>query len=603
MTGISDAIGAASRELELRFAAEEQREIELTESERWARDPVALFETGELWIGSKFSDGGGAHAPTRIRPVRFHPFPAQLRTLAAWVDLETLRRTGLLVFRNIAIEKSRQIGETWAFAAILWWLLHFHASRGLAMHTDQGEIDDGGRSNTEKSLFGKVRYIDGRADRQAIAGLGELEFRPFSTRPATIQNLARGGIVYGEGQTDNPGRGGTFDYALADEAAFIRHGEKVYAALDEACPDGKALLSTVNGDTNWHARICDERPANYEYLRLHWSEHPVYSQGLHVAGEEADCAFCEGNRQQIRWVASNPQAHRYPGRLTSPWYDARVIGKTDEQVANELDIDRARALGGRVYAEFQQETHVESGGLPYSQELGIARLELFWDFGLDATSVVVCQDAPADYRVIGILERGDLWGTTATPELVSDALLAYLEELGVETRTLTKAWTRRMTCVGDPAGQDRNEWSGRPFVHAYRRLGWNIVSPSRRYTKRAEITIAAVKRLLTGVPKPLRVCGVNAAEFALHARNNTWPTDESGRRRIGSTRPNDDEHNHAMRAFAYGIVWKWPHLADPYDDDDDPPPPGQEEPETPEALVNRRREAGVLTGFRQGMSL
>src|SRR5581483_12159350 len=126
--------------------------------------------------------------------------------------------------------------------------------------------------------------------------LGALKSRPCSRDRAKVENPANGAVVVGEGQTDNPGRGSTFDFVLGDEFAFVEHGEKVYAALDEACPDGKALFSTVDGDANAHARICDEKPQGWTYLRLHWSTHPVYSQGVHVAGEQPDsCALCAGN--------------------------------------------------------------------------------------------------------------------------------------------------------------------------------------------------------------------------------------------------------------------------------------------------------------------
>jgi len=551
MAGLAEAAAAAARELELRFAAEEQRQIELTAQERWARDPVGWINQ-HVWIASVFADDG---IRRRVRPIRMRLFPDQERTIGAWIDLDQLAAAGELRFRNVVIEKSRQIGETWLFAAVICWILLHHRVVGGALHTNGNEIDDGGERNTLKSLFGKVRYIADRVDRDRAPGLGRLRFWPLSNQgPAKIENLQTGSIVYGEGQKDSPFRGSTLDYALIDEAAFVRHGELVHGAIDDACPAGKAYLSTVNGDDNVHARLADQEPEGWTYLRLHWSTHPVYGQGVHVAGDDPGCALCAGVLAGLDWTPRAPVAHRYPGKLTSPWYDQAVIGKTDEQVARELDIDREAALTARVYSEFQTERHVVPEGIRYDPALPV---EFAWDFGLDVTAVVVLQDAPRELNAIGLLEVGDRVGTTATPELVAAALRELLLRLGVPARETTPFWTLKMQGYGDPSGEYGRTTGPSEFI-AYRRQGFSIIGPPR-HLQRVETTIAAVKRLLLGTPKPLRICGVNAAELARHFRNNRWPVDPySGNRRKGSTRPEDDIHNHALRALAYYAVAKFP---------------------------------------------
>jgi hypothetical protein len=66
--------------------------------------------------------------------MRMTLFPDQERTIAG---LDRPRappsETGELVFRNVVIEKSRQIGETWLFAALLLWAA-LPPVQGLAMH-------------------------------------------------------------------------------------------------------------------------------------------------------------------------------------------------------------------------------------------------------------------------------------------------------------------------------------------------------------------------------------------------------------------------------------------------------------------------------------
>ncbi|MGH2801187.1 MAG: hypothetical protein ACRDM0_26640, partial [Thermoleophilaceae bacterium] len=465
------------------------------------------------------------------------------------------------------------------------------------------EVDDGGPRSTWGSIFGKVRYMDGRlaspnglrnpAARARVPGLGRLVFRPFSREPAKIENLDRDAVVYGEGQTDNPGRGGSFDWALLDEAAFITHGEKVYSAVDEACPVGKALLSTVSGDDNLHARIADERPAGWRYRRHHWSQHPLYGQGIHVAGAEPDsCDLCAGNAAGLPWDPSEPLAHRYPGRLASPWYDERVIGKTDEQVARELDIDRERALTGRVYAEFETDRHVHDEELLYDEHLP---LELAFDYGVDVMAVVICQDHPGEYRVIGEIEVGSEVSGSLSPtaDNVARLIRSELVALGCEERFTTPQWTRRIYAIGDPGGSSPRTSTLRSDVDEYRLQGFNIGTPPSRLTARVETSVRAVKRLLLGTPKPL-VVSPRCERFVRHMRNNVWPTDAAGRRRPGSTKPHDDEHNHMMRAFAYLVVAKFP------------PPVELGEADPGEGVPRGKtlREKGVLSpSVRYGMSL
>ena len=583
-SAIARAVAAATRDVELQLAAQEEREVELTAAERWARDPVGWINAF-VQIASRFANDGSELPGRKLRDVKMTLFPDQVLSIEAVIDLPHLKRTGELIWRNTVIEKSRQIGETWLFAALVCWALLHHTIAGLAMHTKGGKIDDGGERSTPESLFGRIRYIDRKLDRGTLAYLPRLmTYRPFSRDPAKIENPANGAVVVGEGQTDNPGRGSTFDFVLGDEFAFVEHSTRVYGALDDACPDGKVLFSTVNGDDNEHARIADERPQGWTYLRLHWSTHPVYSRGLHIAGKDPDCKLCEGNRAGVEWNARAPLAHRFPGKLTSPWYDKRVIGKTLEQVANELDIDREGALSARVFREFSSTLHVVETGIAYDEHVP---LELAWDYGLDTTSVIFLQDAPDEVRAIGIVELGDQHDTSATPEKVATAVREYaIETLGVPERFATPEWTAKWPAVGDPAGHSRSMETNRPWVIAYRRLGFVIGRPSSRLTRSVDPSINSVKRLLLGTPKPLRICGVKCDDLAKHLRNNTWPTDASGHRRLGATTPKDDEHNHACRALAYWCVDRYPPIGEQHEQGG---APLEQLPPEPDPLVYRRR--------------
>lgn len=593
MSSLADAVQTAIRQAELEAAAAEAREVELSALERWARDPIGWINAF-VWIASKFGGRRG-----RIRPMRMTLFPDQERTIAEWIDLDHLTAHGELVFRNIVIEKSRQIGETWLFAAVLLWALVFHPIQGLALHRKAAEIAD--RGFTVKSLFGKIRFAYQRLSPEATPALTRLQFSPFSTDPAKVVNEANGATLHGEAQSDDPGRGGSFDVVLVDEAAFVRHGESVYSAIDEACPEGKALLSTVNGSDNFHARIYDEEPQGWRRLRLHWSTHPVYSKGLHLAAlrpaeghrrgrlssQPSDamraaalaCELCKGTIAGLSWNPRSPRAHRFPGKLTSPHYDRAVIGKTAEQVASELDIDRERSLKARVYDEFSAEIHVERD--PDGTELVIPLdlslpIELGFDYGLDVTAIVIAQDHPLEWRFIGEVEVVDEPGSTPTPEVVARRLIEELRDLGVPERLLTADWTRKLYAIGDPSGEGRGLETGRPLVSAYRAVGFEIGKPPSYLTRTVEPSIRAFKRLLLGTPKPVKV-SARCRRIIRHATHNRWPTDALGNRRLSASVPLDDEHNHMMRAIAYLAVAKFPptpeargdRAGDPWGDEDE----------------------------------
>jgi hypothetical protein len=188
---------------------------------------------------------------------------------------------------------------------------------------------------------------------------------------------------------------------------------------------------------------------------------------------------------------------------------------------------------------------------------------------------------------------GDLFGTTATPDRVAAALRGRLAELGVDADKTTPQWTRRMQGIGDPAGDGRSTQTGISDITAYAKQGFSIIPAPRPLTARVETSVTAVKRLLLGVPKPFRICGVNAPELGRRLRNNTWPVDPvTQKRRKGSTRPLDDVHNHACRALAYYTVAKYPPPRE--HDPDGAGAPIVDDPEQ----TGRRSRRGVTTRSR-----
>jgi hypothetical protein len=552
MTATAEAIRSPDElEAELsRWRRErETAETRRQNAARYARDPL-LWIDDNVWFASAF-DTEAVEQET-LRPVKAMLYPGQREFLGAWIDLERLAATGELSFGNVLDEKSRQIGCTWALAAAIRWLLAYSQASGAYIHESQTEVVDGGW--TVDSFFGRVKFIDEHLDEIALPPGAEVTYKPPSAGRAYLLSPT-GARVRGEVRRDNPGRGTTLDFVIVDEAAHVTHGELVHASLDDACRRGKLYTSTVNGDENFHARLCDARPAGWTYLRQHWSEHPVYGEGTHIAGTQPEtCEACQATEAGEPWSHSAPVPHRYPGRLCSPWYDRAVVGKTDEQVASELDIDRGGALTGRVYPEFENAVHVVAEGIEIDPGIPF---ELAMDFGLDVSPCLVIQNGPYSVDVVGFLEAGDVVGTSGVPAEFAPDIRAYLASLGLEGADVDDSLTLGLRAIGDPSEQYRGE-RGAPKVAEWRRVGFTIEAPPAHLTKLVDIGIGAVKLLLGGKPKPLRVCGVRASAFATHMRNNVWPTDAVGNRRIGARVPLDNVHNHACTALRYWLLATYP---------------------------------------------
>lgn len=515
--------------------------------ERYALDPLRMLDDGLVWIYSR--DYGGR--------VPFEAFDYQREALDDWIDRERLKAERVLAFRDTHVEKTRQMGCSWLFAYGAWWAVKFWDAQGLTLSLKSKEIDDGGEKSSWKSLHGKIRFID----KNAPAWLREhAPLRFTGGTPSYIKSATRpdSSFIIGEGQTADPGRGGTFMFAVLDEFARVEWDSLVMSAVRSACPNGKAYLSTPNGTDNEYFRLGHPRKRGIRYVRMHWSQHPRYGAGQHVAG--ADPETCEACRLTLLGVSTDAAgdetyarvdgAHRYYGRLVSPWYDATVEDMTDEEIAREIDINYSASLAARVYTEWSEERHVVHGPVPYDEAL---TLELGWDYGLDCTSVLICQDHPTEYRLIGELEVAD-----QTPDQVAAGVRGVLREVGVPDLILSPGWTRQLYCVGDPAGEARSLNTGRSLVQDYALQGFAIRSTPRRVAT----TILAVKRLMRGTPKRLVVAGDQCPRFVQHAGANRWPTDASGKRRAGAPLPLDDAHNHAMRAFAYLVSAKWPPVED-----------------------------------------
>lgn len=530
--------------------------------EPYRRDPILFIRRLKVWD------------PDERAFVPFEPWPHQVDLLGAWIDLDLLRESGRLIFRNTLVEKSRQMGDTVILAGACLWVVTHHDAPLLMQHQDLQEVSDSGP--TWDSFFGKIHQMW----KEQPWEIGKAPLKFIGGNNPIVRNTAHPAIrfITGEGQTPDPGRGGRYAAAILDEAARLRYDTAGQAALSRAAPEGRMMLSTPYGRGNVYFQLRESRPVGWRFVEHHWSQHPLYTRDVHVAAfapskddpggyapqptkemrrTSLRCRLCAGTVAGRTWTAANPEAHRFPGRLTSEWYEKAHAEMTREQVAEELDIDYTAALTARVYEEFDERVHVVPD-IPYDPSFG---LEFSFDYGWDVTHVGIWQDAPTELRKIGEVEA-----TETLPEEVGDDVRAVLRSLGVLPNELLKEITRQCLSVGDPAGEGTQLNTGESLVIDYWRAGFSIGNPGHQ---RVATTIKAMKRLLDGRPKPVRYSRRGCPLTILHMQQNRWPVDTTGKRRVGAQKPIDDEHNHACRADAYYVTYKYPPpteampLADP----------------------------------------
>lgn len=513
--------------------------------DRYRLDPWAHVDDGHVVIEDVVT----------MQPIIWTPYSHQREAVEAWMDLDYLAETAkfgrpILRFRNVLEEKSRQMGLTWALGWAILWTLMYHRVAMLGVHEHLAELDDGGSAATTDSLFGRILYM-AKGELEVGQSVWPDQYKPvhlqFKTRPSIIRHTLRPGSHFAaEGQGPSPARGRHYGAILLDEAARIPWSEAVEASVRAACPEGRFYNSTPYGTGNTYGRLIKTRPTSFQFLRHHWSSHPIYGKGLHVAGSKPrSCKLCRGNERGDTWTAANPTCHRYPGKLTSPWYDRAVIEMTDQAISQELEIDYAGALTGRIYPEFTNDVHVLPE-IPYDDRLPILTA---WDYGVDTTAIAIFQETPLELLQIGELEVHD-----AIPDNVVPALLDTLADLGVPLQELEPQFTREWLGVGDPAGDARTPTTGEPLTTAYAKLGFVVQSKKRSIDE----TIRATKRVLQGRPKEYRVSAATCPLTIEHWRENRWPTDREGTVSPKATEPKNDRHNHMMRAIAYLTTWLYP---------------------------------------------
>jgi hypothetical protein len=455
---------------------------------------------------------------------RFEPYPYQVDYWAAILE-EIERHRGGQKAKIIHVEKSRQLGITWASALFILWSLAFirSAFRALVLSYNFSLVDDGGQKASTDSIFGKVLYLWESLPPDMRALL------PLDFRLGRIVNTQTGATIIG--RSTNPtsrlsgggGRGGSYLYGFHDEQAFGAHGFQTWAGFKRAVRV-PICQSTPNGKANIFGWLRFKATAGVRFLRFHWSDHPIFGKDAHI----------------------DPAT----GHLTSPWYEAECAGMPAEDIARELDISYEASVKGRALPEFSVEVHVKEG-----VEYGGGRLFSSWDFGIRASAVSIHEARPEPNGALEIATLAAFEFQNATADILAEAFRGEIERITGSRDTPCRNF-------GDPAGHARTQTTGTSFLDEMSKLGVGIEAPMR--LRDVQHRIRTTRLMLAGKEINGRlvryVCVADDGEgsrglawFCECLEQVRWPTDTEGFVKGSPTDLEDSAFTHHADAFTYGI--------------------------------------------------
>lgn len=402
--------------------------------------------------------------------------------------------------------KTRQMMISWIACSYGLWEYQFIPG-SFILYTSRAEklVDDGGERSTVRSLLGRIRFTYVNLPRYARRDMS-ISFLKMA-HPSTSANA-----IVGENANPNMGRSGNFSRVFLDEWAFVPNSEQCWAAVDRACPDNKAAISTFNLPEGNFYRLWDEKPHTVRFVQIGWWERPDRAEGMYVDEN--------GNKR-------------------SPWYDTATATMTDDQVAREIDMNPIRSAAGTVLPEFRYERHMQNLSLdPDLLVYGCL------DFGIGAlTAGYIFQLSPKAprMRMLADYEQANMSGTQNAQHL-----WALLQQLGYKGTKAEVRWS------GDPAGNSREIASGSSVIREYQLFGFtNFTTPRVRVKDR----IRLMRRLL--LTDDIAFDVANCTMTPKRVAGWRYLVDENGNVK-GDELPIKDIHGHLMDGWSYGAATHFP---------------------------------------------
>lgn len=395
------------------------------------------------------------------------------------------------------LEKSRDMGATeviFVWMPIWYWL--FRDGTNFLLGSYKEALVD---NRTKDSLFGRLDY--------AIEGLPKwLLPKGFNMKKDRTQmrlsNPANGNLITGDTMNPDFGRGSRKTAVLFDELGSWDYAKDAW----ESCGDVTScrIANSTPKGYNFYAKL---KESGISVMRAHWSQHPLKDE---------------------------------------KWYEFEKTRRTEEEVAQELDISYNKSQEGRVYHEWG-EPHVEEGRYEYDEGLP---LYIGWDFGnTDDTAIIWAQPDRDGLRIIdtyrGSGKTIDFYIPFVTGVMPSDGYQYTAKDIQVIQEH--KYW-KRGTHFGDPAGRFRSAVTNTSVLDVLKQHGIivNFKDEWKEFQKRK----TAVKLLVRDGIKLNKNERVDY--FNMCMTQAAYPKVRSeGEQEVRSVKPKHDYTSHYRSAMEY----------------------------------------------------
>ncbi len=400
--------------------------------------------------------------------------------------------------RDLFIEKSREMGVSWVvFAYISLWYWLFREGSSVLLGSYKKDLVD---NRTIDSLFGKIDYaIQSLPSWLLPKGFSMDKHRTH----LKLVNPENNNLINGESMNPNFGRGSRKTVIMFDELAFWDYAKDAW----ESCADTtncRIANSTPNG-YDYYAIL---RESGIDVLTLHWREHPLKDE---------------------------------------EWYRYESMRRTEEEIAQELDISYNKSRVGRVYPEWS-EPNVIYGRYEYNPDLP---LYVGWDFGKsDDTAIIWCQQSGDGLRIIDTYRKTgkniDFFIPIITGIYSGDNKHQYTSE-EQEMIDEHRNW-KHATHFGDPAGRFQNQVTDKTVFDVLNDYGIRVNFKDE--WKAFSLRKSAAKRLI--MDRIYLNQNPRTQYFNTCMMNASYPKVASGGvEEVRSEKPKHDGTSHYRSAFEY----------------------------------------------------
>lgn len=300
--------------------------------------------------------------------------------------------------KDFLLEKSRDMGASWLVVYVFLWYWLFRDGTSLLMGSyKEALVDD----RTITSLFGKLEFAVTNLPKWILPS--RFKIGKHRTKLKLV-NPENNNVIAGDTMNPNFGRGGRFTAIFYDELGFWEAAKESWESGADSTPC-QIANSTANG-RNFFWKL---KSTGIDVLTLLWRLHPLKDQ---------------------------------------QWYDFEKSRRTEEAMAQEIDLSYEKSLEGRVYLEWKPTVGIYPYNPSYPLYVGA-------DWGnSDGTAIVWAQVIDGRLRIVDAYyktgETIDFFVPFLTGIIPSDDFRYTKKE--IEKIESHRGWNRG-TVFGDPAGR------------------------------------------------------------------------------------------------------------------------------------------------------